>query len=555
MSEINEEQNLHLGQFGQPDAVGRCDVIVVGGGLAALSAAISAADTGCSVVLVNKGVTGESGSSAKAAGILAAPFGHGDLSHRPMADSAEQHAVDTLRVGYDLGDPDLVRHVTRNATSAVQWLEDMGIAFSRAEDGGYVQLNAPGNSCPRAVSALGGGNAVIKALIAKARDRGVAILDETTARQLLIDDDGVCGAVLHGRRPFIIEAPCVVLAAGGATGIFPSVSGDSGNVGSSLMLGYDAGAVLGNLEFIEFTLIYRVRGQILRIAGLAPFLSRGGKLFNRDGDDLFARHFPDVPPAQVGRAEILRMVERDIIAGRGPVMLDCRHFSEETWAEFERSQGSTTLEKIAAAGCDYRRERIEVIPAAHSVLAGLVIDCNAETTVAGLYAAGENATGVHGAGRLSGNGLTACAVLGLTAGANAGIRAVSLGNGGGNDDPGLDKLRRAVVALEDEPADPPPAYLESLVEQVRSLVGQNLGIVRNDADLQQTMRELASLQEQVDERDLRRKDVFEARQMMRLARLMAEAAFKRKESRGVQFKSDHQGMETSWARSQLFLKD
>lgn len=545
---MNEFLNLHRGQFDHLDVVGRCDVIVVGGGLAAMSAAISAADAGCSVVLVNKGITGASGSSSKAAGILAAPFGHGDLTHRPMADSAEQHALDTLRVGYDLGDPELVRHVARNATAAVEWLEGMGVAFSRAEDGGYVQLNAPGNSCPRGVSALGGGQDIMQKLIAEARRRDIAILDETTAQHLLTNDEGVCGAVLHGRRQYIVEAACVILAAGGATGLFPTVSGDSGNVGSSIMLGYDVGAALGNLEFIEFTLIYRVHGQVLRIAGLAPFLSRGGKIFNNDGDDLFAAYYPDVPPPQVGRAEILRMVESEIIAGRGPVMLDCRHFSEDVWTEFERSQGTTTLDKISAAGCDYRREQIEVIPAAHSVLAGLVIDCNAETTVAGLYAAGENATGVHGAGRLSGNGLTTCTVMGRTAGTNAGVKALEQGSSGSHD---IADLERAVAAMEGVPEVPPPSQLWPLVEQVRELVGQNLGIVRNDADLQKTMQELDLFLAKIDEHDPRQKDVFESRQMIRLARLMAEAAFSRKESRGVQFKSDHQGTETSWARSQV----
>ena len=97
-------------------------MLVVGGGLAALSAAISAADNGATVLLVNKGITGNSGSSAKAAGILAAAFGHGDLETRPVPDTPNQHAHDTLEVGYHIGDPELVNFVTKQATSAVRWL-------------------------------------------------------------------------------------------------------------------------------------------------------------------------------------------------------------------------------------------------------------------------------------------------------------------------------------------------------------------------------------------------------------------------------------------------
>jgi len=185
------------------------------------------------------------------------------------------------------------------------------------------------------------------------------------------------------------------------------------------MLGYDIGAALKNLEFVEFTLIYRVKSKILRIAGMAPFLSRGGKLTNSLGEDLLELHFPNKKSEQIGRAEVLRLVEQEIFSNKGPIYLDCTHFSDVTWKEFEGSQGTTTLDKLTEAGCDYRTEMIEVIPAAHSVLAGIVIDTNAQTSIPGVFAAGENATGIHGAGRLSGNGLTACVVMGRTAGLNA----------------------------------------------------------------------------------------------------------------------------------------
>ena len=140
-----------------------------GGGLAALAAAISAVDNGATVLLVNKGVSGKSGSSAKAAGILAAAFGHGDLETRPVQDNPDKHARDTLEVGHHIGDSELVNFVATQATSAIRWLESLGVEFSRAEDGGYIQLNAPGNSYPRAVSSIGGGQAIVSALLQQAK--------------------------------------------------------------------------------------------------------------------------------------------------------------------------------------------------------------------------------------------------------------------------------------------------------------------------------------------------------------------------------------------------
>ena len=288
-------------------------------------------DNGATVLLVNKGISGKSGSSAKAAGILAAAFGHGDLETRPVPDNPNKHALDTLEVGYHIGDPKLVNFVAKQATSAIHWLESLGVEFSRAEDGGYIQLNAPGNSCPRAVSAIGGGQAIVSALLHQAKARRVMFLDETIVRDIKPIEAHKFLVTLQGRQMTSITTGAAVLAAGGATGLFPTVSGDEGNIGTSIMLGYDIGATLKNLEFVEFTLIYRVKSKILRIAGMAPFLSRGGKLVNRLGEHLFGLHFPNKKSEQVGRAEILRMVEQEIFNNKGPIYLDCTYFSEVTW--------------------------------------------------------------------------------------------------------------------------------------------------------------------------------------------------------------------------------
>ena len=536
-----------------------CDVLVVGGGLAALAAAISAVDNGADVLLVNKGISGKSGSSAKAAGILAAAFGHGDLETRPVPDNPNKHARDTLAVGYHIGDPELVNFVAKQATSAIHWLESLGVEFSRAEDGGYIQLNAPGNSCPRAVSAIGGGQAIVSALLHQAKARGVMFLDETIVRDIKPIEADKFLVTLQGRQTTTIATGAAVLAAGGATGLFPTVSGDEGNIGTSIMLGYDIGATLKNLEFVEFTLIYRVKSKILRIAGMAPFLSRGGKLVNSHGEDLFGLHFPNKKSEQVGRAEILRLVEQEIVNNKGPIYLDCTHFSEVTWREFKGSQGTTTLDKLTEAGCDYRTEKIEVIPAAHSVLAGLEIDTNAQTTIPGVFAAGENATGIHGAGRLSGNGLTACAVMGLTCGTNASGYAKN-----------NQRQRKSVVAQKtvcfeqlkkslniftgQSQASNVNNEIEALIDRVKNIVGNNLGIIRNELSLTEGKRQLSNLWLEIKDLDEQNKDVFELKQMARLANLMIEAAFKRTESRGVQFRSDFDKPDDSWVKAQTYNK-
>ena len=535
-----------------------CDVIVVGGGLAALSAAITAVDNGATVLLVNKGITGKSGSSAKAAGILAAAFGHGDLETRPVPDTPNKHARDTLDVGYNIGDPELVNFIAKQATSAIRWLESLGVEFSRAGDGGYIQLNAPGNSCPRTVSAIGGGQAIVSALLHQAKARGVMFLDETIVRDIRPINGHQFSVMLQGRQTATITAGAAVLAAGGATGLFPTVSGDDGNVGTSIMLGYDIGAAIKNLEFVEFTLIYRVKSKILRIAGLAPFLSRGGKLINSIGENLFVLHFPNQKSEQVGRAEILRLVEKEIFDNKGPIYLDCTHFSEGTWQEFEDSQGTIILDKLTEAGCDYRTEKVEVIPAAHSVLAGIEIDTNAQTSIPGIFAAGENATGIHGAGRLSGNGLTACVVMGQTCGKNASLQAKSAQRLGvmAQKPLGTEQLKKSLNIIDKQSEAPSvDGEIMTLMNRVKNIVGNNLGIIRNELSLSEGQKQLSNLWLEIKDLDEQNKDAFELKQMASLASLMMEAASQRTESRGVQFRSDFDTLDNAWAKSHTFIKN
>ena len=125
------------------------DILVIGGGLTAICAAISAAETGAAVIVANKAITGTSGSSAKAVGILAAAFGHRALEGTPIDDSPAFHAADSLAVGHHLGAPELVTIIAEQGCDAVNWLTRHGVAFSRTEPGKFIQLNAPGNSRPR----------------------------------------------------------------------------------------------------------------------------------------------------------------------------------------------------------------------------------------------------------------------------------------------------------------------------------------------------------------------------------------------------------------------
>ena len=193
------------------------------------------------------------------------------------------------------------------------------------------------------------------------------------------------------------------------------------------------------------------------------------------------------------------------------------------------------------------------------MLAGIEIGTNAQTTIPGIFAAGENATGIHGAGRLSGNGLTAAAVMGRTAGLNA--------SGYANNAQGkrqsvaaqkilnskqLSKLLNIIEGQSQ--ASDSHIEIKALMDKVKKIVGNNLGIIRSELSLTEGQKQLSNLWLEIKDFDEQNKDAFELQQMVRLANLMIEAASQRTESRGVQFRSDFDKLDNSWAKTQTLVK-
>ena len=239
-------------------------------------------------------------------------------------------------------------------------------------------------------------------------------------------------------------------------------------------------------------------------------------------------------------------MQSEIIQGRGPVWLDCRSFSDAVWTEFESSQGDVVLAKITAAGGDYRREKIEVVPAAHSVLAGLLIDQNAATGVAGLFAAGENVTGIHGAGRLSGNGLTACVVMGRIAGKNASRDAHQ--TGGQVTASSADCLPPS-QNLPTERLD--TAMRAALIATMRDAAGKGLGIIRNRSGIAGAELVFADIVKKFAPPYPLHPADQDILQMGILGQLMCVAAAQRPESRGVQWRDDATTLDKNWKKWQI----
>ncbi len=356
-----------------PDERSGYGVVVVGGGVAGLTAALHAAEE-TDVLLVAKAPVATS-NSWKAQGGVAAAIGEGD--------SAELHAADTYRAGRDLCRPSAVEALTGEAPERIAELLELGVDFD--ED-----LSREGGHSARRVVHAGGaetGKAISAVLAERVRANPRITLAEDVRVLDLWEADGRCHGVItdHGA----VSAPATILATGGYAALWERTTNPPGALGEGLVLAYRSGAALADLEFVQFHPTALLGDGFLLSEALR---GEGAMLLDENGE-----RFTDelAPRDVVARA----------IAERGQAGLDLR--------TIERSRFPSLMATLERAGYDPAQEPIPVSPAAHYTVGGIVTDLDGATTVPGLFAAGEcAATGVHGANRLASNSLLECLVFG-----------------------------------------------------------------------------------------------------------------------------------------------
>lgn len=392
----------------EPGWTATADVIVVGSGIAGLTTALRLRRRVERVLLVTKTVLDE-GSTAWAQGGIAAVMS--------PEDSPEEHIHDTLVAGVGLCDIDAVTALVREGTDAVWDLIALGADFDRGEAGGLSLTREGGHRRDRILHAGGDatGREISRALIAaldRVRDDpGIEVIEHALVVDLLSAEDGrVCGVTLHvigeGQVDGVgaAHARAVVLATGGLGQIYASTTNPAVATGDGMAAALRAGAVLADLEFVQFhpTVLYLGEGS----TGQQPLISEavrgeGAFLVDRDGVRFMQGQHPlaDLAPRDVvARAIIARMRE----TGTGHVYLDCRHLG----AEFLEQRFPSIVERCRELGFDPATTLLPVAPAQHYASGGVRTDLHGRTSIEGLYACGETScTGVHGANRLASNSL------------------------------------------------------------------------------------------------------------------------------------------------------
>lgn len=472
-------------------------VLVVGGGLAGLSAALAAAPRRVRVLTPEP--LGEGCSSAWAQGGVAAALA--------ADDSPALHAADTLAAGAGLVNADRAALLASEGPAAVRRLAGLGAPFDRDANGGFRLSREAAHGRAR-VARVGGdraGQAIMAAIIARVRQAPhVEVSEGWSLRGLLQDASGaVCGVRIEREGAVCaLRAASVILATGGIGGLYAETTTPAVLLGEGLAAAAIAGAIIADPEFVQFHPTALDVGRDPAPLVTEALRGDGARLVNAAGDRFMAALHPDAELAP--RDVVARAIHAERAAGRG-TFLDAR---DSVGAHFPEAF-PTVYAACRVVGIDPRVQPIPVAPACHYHMGGVLTDADGATTLPGLFAAGECASsGVHGANRLASNSLLEAAVFGVRAGRAAARR-------GGPSRP----LARTPTHTGLGGAD---------LQVLRQAMSRDAGVVRDEGGLSRLIALLDSLAARCGEAG-----------PLVAARLVAECALARRESRGAHFRSDH----------------
>jgi succinate dehydrogenase / fumarate reductase flavoprotein subunit len=512
-------------------------VLIVGGGISGMRAALAASERGGDVALISKVHPLRTQGGTSQGGINAAVRDD---------DSAELHATDTVMGGDYLADQDLVEVLTAAARRAVITLDHWGVPFNRAANGRLDARRLGGASRPRAcfVDDMTG-HAILQVLHEQLLKAGVRTYEEWVVTRLLLDDGACVGVVaceLASGNVEAFTANAVVLATGGCARVYEPTGAAYGVTGDGVALAYRSGALLMDMEMVQFhPLGIRGSGMILTEA----LIGLGAYLVNASGQR-FALTYAPTSGEQAPRDIVARAAEEQILsAGAEFVALDLRHLDGDVL----RRQLPLTAHIIKTqAGVDPAQDTIPVRPVAHRTMGGIQVDADGATGVPGLHAAGGcAATRVHGANGLAGNWLLEALVFGE----RAGLAAAQQGPRSPKSvDARLEDERRRIAAIMDRPAGPERAG--ALRREVGRLMRRHAGPVRDASGLQEAAVRLIELSARYRQVGVTNKDRrynyelaahLELESLLTVAGVIVAAAAFREESRGAHVRQDRPARE------------
>ena len=561
------------------------DVIVIGAGGAGLRAAIEAAAQGVSVGLVCKSLLGKAHTVMAEGGIAAA------LGNVWPEDNWQVHFRDTMRGGKMLNNWRMAQLHAQEAPERVLELERWGALFDRTKDGRILQRDFGGHRYAR-LAHVGDrtGLEMIRTLQYHGIHQGIDVYMECTIVRLLKDGDRVCGAVGYWResgRFVVFKAKAIVLATGGIGKAWKVTSNSWEYTGDGHSLALWAGADLIDMEFVQFHptgMVWplSVRG-ILVTEGVR---GDGGTLKNSQGERFMFNYIPEFfkgetadnvaeadrwyedktnnrrTPDLLPRDEVARAINAEVKAGRGSphggVFLD---ICTRRPSDYIRKRLPSMYHQFKElAGVDITKEPMEVGPTCHYVMGGVRVDADStESTVRGLFAAGEVAGGMHGSNRLGGNSLSDLLVFGRRAGLHAALYAKDFGGQLIVDSGQVESITRdALAPFERAGGENPYAIQFDLQETMQNLVG----LIRVEREIQDALARIEALKVRAGKVRVEGHRQYnpgwhtalDLDSLLTVAECSARAALERKESRGGHTRDDHPYTDDQWGKVNVVLR-
>lgn len=550
------------------NAVLKADVLVIGGGIAGIRAAIEAQDNGVRVVLANKGSFGRDGAAVWMAG-------DGFQAALYPPDSLDQHIEDTIRGGHFLNNQVLVKKFLSYAPQAVEEISKWGVRLAKDADK-FKQARLPGETYPRSIHHVHFGKMLgaeyRKALPRQVRKRkNIKVLEDLFFADLVKQGDeiaGVIGLDLVKGVPVVIHAKATILATGGFMGCYPFTTANATATGDGHGAAYRAGARMTGMEFVQCmptTTLWPevVRGDMFTY-GLLNHLY--AIFYNKFGERFMEKYYP-VEKDWATREAAARAIAKEVREGRGSphggAYLSFRHLPKNLLNQyFERNKESGFLKNLRKIKFDLTEDALEVGPGVHYVQGGCWIDENCRSSLGRLYAIGEvGSGGKDGADRLAGNSLPFCMGMGIVAGRDAAeyVKSTPFPELNPEEVARLKTKLQAPVVRRDGKRP------HKIKESVREILGQYALFDRNADGLNSGIRAIEQIKkEHLSKLSARTKsggfnrdwtDALEAENMVNVAEMILRSALAREESRGLHEREDFPEADPEWLKHIIVKKE